>query len=516
MERYPFYIAGSEIFEGDGEINVVNPATGEAFATVPRASAEQVDEAVTKADSAFQPWSSASPFTRGKILRKAAAIVRERAVCIASLMTREQGKPYSEALGEVGKGADILVYYAEEGERVYGRVIQAPDGPMFRSEVIYQPIGVAAAISPWNYPVELLAWKIGGALAAGCTLVAKVPSETPLNALAFARCVMDAGLPEGVLSAIAGPGRTVGAALVRHPLVRKVAFTGSTAVGREVLRSTADSFKKVSLELGGSLPMLVFADCDLDLAVGGALRRSFRNMGQICIAVNRIFIQRPVYEQFVELLWSAAEKLTIGDGFGEGVDLGPMCTIAGLETVKRHVADAVAKGARLITGGGPPAYVIPSGGPSAHMVPTDGPPAFMVPTNGPLSDVIPTGGKYANGLFYSPTVLADTTPDMLIMREETFGPVVGAAPFDDEDEAVERANDTPYGLAAIVYTKNINTAHNTAMRIRAGNVSVNNPDPGVINAPYGGWQDSGFGCEHGPEGLMEYLHTKHIRTRYKE
>ena len=479
MDVYPFYIAGSEIYKGDGEITVTNPANGEVIATVPSASAGQVDEAVRKAGAAFPAWSASSPFERGKLLRRAAAITRERAKDIAALMTREQGKPYPEALGEANKGAEILDFYAEEGERVYGRIIHAPDGPSYRSEVIYQPIGVAAAISPWNYPVELLAWKVGGALAAGCTLVAKVPSETPLNALAFARCVLDAGIPEGVLSALAGPGRTTGSMLVKHPMVKKVAFTGSTAVGREVLHATVDAFKKVSVELGGSLPMLVFEDCNMDLAVAGALRRSFRNMGQICIAVNRIYVQRSAYETFVERLGRAAEGLKMGDGFGDGVDIGPMCTAAGLATVKEHVRDAVEKGARLVTGG-----------------------------------AAPEGPEYDNGLFYKPTVLADATPEMLIMREETFGPAVGVAPFDTIGDGIELANDTRYGLAAIVYTSDLNTAHRTATEIRAGNVAINNPDPGVINAPYGGWQDSGFGCEHGPEGLMEYLRIKHIRTRY--
>jgi len=482
---YPFYIAGEEIYAGDGEIPVVNPADGGVFAYVPSATAEQVDHAVLRACEAFPAWSAQAPSGRGRLLRKSAEIVRSRAVDIAAMMTREQGKPYTEALGELNKGAEILEYYAEEGERVYGRIISATDGPSYRSEVIYQPVGVSAAISPWNYPVELLAWKIGGALAAGCPMVIKVPSETPLNALMFARCVLDAGVPGGVLSALAGPGRTVGAQLVRHPLVRKVAFTGSTAVGRDVLRGVADSLKKVSLELGGSLPMLVFDDCDLELAVTGALRRSFRNMGQICIAVNRIYVQRPVYESFVSRLGKAAEGLRIGDGFGDGVDLGPMCTAAGLSVVREHVRDALEKGARLITGGGTPEGA-----------------AFA------------EGGALAKGLFYKPTVLADATREMLIMREETFGPAVGVAPFDTADEAIGLANDTQYGLAAIVYTGSLHTAHKTSMGIRAGNVSINNPDPGVINAPYGGWQDSGFGCEHGPEGLMEYLRIKHIRTRY--
>lgn len=479
MTTHPIYVASAETFEGDGVITVSNPADGEAFAAVPSASPEQVEHAVCAADGAFPGWSALSPFERSALLRRAAGNVRVDNRRIAALMTREQGKPFAEALGEVNKGADILQYYAEEGERVYGRIIPAPEGLDCRSEVIYQPIGVTAAISPWNYPVELLAWKIGAALAAGCTQVAKVPTETPLCALAFVRCVLDAGVPEGVLSALAGPGRVVGAMLTGHRLVRKVAFTGSTAVGREVLRSAAGTLKKVSLELGGSLPMLVFGDCDLDLAVSGALRRSFRNMGQICIAVNRIYVQSSLYETFIERLGKAAQGLKIGDGMAEGVDLGPMCTSRGLNTAKEHVRDAMEKGARLITGGS-----------------------------------APEGEAYARGLFYRPTILADATPDMLIMREETFGPAVGVASFSTLEEAIAGANDTPYGLGAIVYTGSLHTAHVAAMGIRAGNIAINNPDPGVLNAPYGGWLHSGFGCEHGPEGLMEYMLSKHIRTRY--
>jgi succinate-semialdehyde dehydrogenase/glutarate-semialdehyde dehydrogenase len=390
----------------------------------------------------------------------------------------EQGKPLVEAQGEVIKGASILRYYAEEGERVYGRIIANEESDI-ESMVIYQPIGVAAAISPWNYPIELLAWKVGGALAAGCTLVAKLPSETPLSPLAFIRCLADAGIPDGVLNAVTGPGSVIGVMLTSSPVVKKVAFTGSTEVGREVLKSSVGTLKKVSLELGGSLPMIICKDCNLDAAVSGAVRRSFRNMGQICIAINRIYVVREIYDDFIERFAQATKRLVIGNGLTDKCDLGPMCTLSGIKKTISHIQDAVGKGAKVVCGGKRP----------------DGP-------------------KFEKGYFFEPTILRDVDHSMLVMREETFGPLVGVMPFDTLDEAVKLANDTQYGLAAIVFTQDINTARCLCRDIEAGNVAVNNVDAGVINAPYGGWKDSGFGVEHGSEGLYEYLHIKHIRIRY--
>ncbi len=461
--------------KGNGRLEVINPANGKAIALVPAASEEDVEGAINAADRAFIEWSGFTPFKRGEYLRLASHIVTERAEEIARLMTIEQGKPYAEALGEVKKGAEILRYYAEEGERVYGRIIPNAE-PGIESRVIYQPIGVAAAISPWNYPIELLAWKIGGALASGCTIVCKLPSETPLSPLAFTRCVADAGVPRGAVNALTGAGSVVGPLILKDPKVKKVAFTGSTAVGKQVLAESVGTLKKVSLELGGSLPMIVCADCDLEAAAAGAVRRSFRNMGQICIAVNRIYVDRKIYDVFLEKFAGQTRKLRIGDGLTEECDLGPMCTAKGVETVIRHIEDGVKKGARLLCGGKRPA-----------------------------------GEKYEKGFFFEPSILADAGHGMLVMREETFGPLVGVMPFDTVDEAITLANDTVYGLAAIVYTKSLSIAERMARELNTGNVAINNPDAGVMNAPYGGWKDSGFGYEHGPEGIYEYLHAKHIR-----
>ncbi|HHU90533.1 MAG TPA: NAD-dependent succinate-semialdehyde dehydrogenase [Clostridiaceae bacterium] len=463
---------------GNDLLEVVNPATEEVFAHVPKATKEDVQDAVNAADKSYKSWSKLSPFRRGEILRKASEIVISRSKDIGALMTQEQGKPLAEAIGEVNKGAEILRYYAEEGERIYGRIIPNSEDNM-ESRVIYQPVGVAAAISPWNYPIELLAWKLGAALASGCTIVCKLPSETPLSPLAFIECVVEAGVPRGVINALTGAGSVIGTEIIRNPKVKKVAFTGSTATGKHVLKNSVDTLTKVSLELGGSLPMVVCKDCDMELAVAGAVRRSFRNMGQICIAINRIYVHREIYEEFLQKFAEKTQMLSIGNGLAKKCDLGPMCTKKGVETTARHVEDALAKGARLLCGGKKP-----------------------------------EGNEYEKGYFFEPTILADVNHSMLVMTEETFGPLVGVMPFDTIEEAIELANDTEYGLAAMVYTQSLHLAERLAREINAGNIAINNPDAGVINAPYGGWKDSGFGHEHGPEGLYEYLNIKHIRVRY--
>lgn len=479
MKTQPMLVGGEWVTAAGGAtIPVVNPATGETFAQVPSAAVEDVEKAIRAAEAAFPGWAALSPFARGELLRKAAALVLQKVDEIARLMTREQGKPLAEAAGEVEKGAKILRYYAEEGERVYGRIVPNEE-KNFESRVLYQPVGVAGAISPWNYPIELLAWKIGGALAAGCTVIAKLPSETPLSPLAFVQCVVEAGAPAGVVNALTGPGSRIGPVLFASPAVKRIAFTGSTATGRQVLAGCVDSFKKVSLELGGSLPMVVCADCDLDAAVAGAVRRSFRNMGQICIAINRIYVDASIYEEFMTRFARETGKLTMGDGLAKKCDLGPMCTRAGVETAMRHIADAVARGATVAAGGKRPA-----------------------------------GAEYEKGNFFEPTILRDVTHEMAVMREETFGPVVGVMPFATVDEAIRLANDSVYGLAAIVYTRSLGLAHRLAGAINAGNVAINNVDAGVLYAPYGGWKDSGFGHEHGPEGLYEYLQIKHVRVHY--
>ncbi len=479
LKEKKMYIDGSWTDSIKGEkIEIINPATEEFFSTVPKAKREDVKKAINAAEKAFSGWSRLTSIQRGRYLRQASENVAKKSREIAELMTKEEGKPLDEAEGEVMKGADILRYYAEEGERVYGRIIENEEKNI-KSKVIYQPIGVAGAISPWNYPVELLAWKIAGALAAGCTVVAKLPSETPLSPLAFIGCIAQTDLPGGVLNAVTGSGSEIGPVITGSPKVKKIAFTGSTAVGKQVLRNCVDSFKKVSLELGGSLPMIVCEDSQMDKAVEGATYRSYRNMGQICIAVNRIYVHENIYEEFLKKFARKVKSLSIGNGLKGKPDLGPMCTEDGLEKTKEHINDALNKGAQLVYGGEKP-----------------------------------KGEEFQKGYFFKPSILRDVNHDMLVMNEETFGPLVGVMPFKDLDEAIELANDTNYGLAAIGYTESLCKSKRLTKEIQAGNISLNNPSPGVINAPYGGWKDSGFGHEHGPEGLEEYLLTKHVREKY--
>ena len=319
-------------------------------------------------------------------------------------------------------------------------------------------------------------------MAAGCTIVAKPPSLTPLSPLEYWRCLFDAGIPEGVINAITGSGETIGRHLVKSPISRKVAFTGSLEVGLDIQRNLGDTVKKVSLELGGQCPLIVSKNCDLAAAVKGATRRTFRNMGQICIAINRIYVQQEVYEEFLRDFAVETNKLVIGNSLiKEGCDLGPMASQEGLRKIKNHVEDALSKDARLICGG-----------------------------------KRPEGAEYQKGYFYEPTILADTNHEMLVMTEETFGPVVGVMPYGSFGDAIDLANTTPYGLAAYVYTNDLHEMNTAAQKLEAGSVAVNNVDAGIMNAPYGGWKQSGIGHEHGHEGLEEYLNLKHIRIRYRE
>jgi succinate-semialdehyde dehydrogenase/glutarate-semialdehyde dehydrogenase len=462
-------------------IEVINPATEEAFARVPKATQEEVMQALKAAERAFPEWAKLSSEERGVYLWQASNIVEERKEEIGQLLTREQGKPLKEAMEEIQKAIDMLRYYAEEGKRVYGQIIPNKD-PQFQSFVIRQPIGVVAAISPWNYPVELLGWKVAAALAGGCTIVAKPPSLTPLSPLKFLECLFDAGLPRGVMNAVTGSGDTVGRQLVQSPITKKIAFTGSTEVGKDILSNITTSIKKISLELGGHCPLIICKNCDLSSAVKGAVRRSFRNMGQICIAINRIYVDEAIHDDFLERSIEETRKLIIGNGLEKiPCDLGPMASKEGLTKTRQHIEDALTKGARLACGG-----------------------------------KRPEGSEFQKGYFFEPTILSHVHHEMLLMKEETFGPVVGTMAFRDLEEAIRLANATPYGLAAYAYTNHLNEAAKIYRELEAGSVAINNVDAGIINAPYGGWKQSGIGYEHGHEGLEEYLHLKHIRIQYQE
>jgi succinate-semialdehyde dehydrogenase/glutarate-semialdehyde dehydrogenase len=457
-------------------LEVDNPADRSIIGHVPMGGAAEANAALEAASRAFPAWSRTAGSERAKLLQKAAALVQERRETLARLLTLEQGKPLPDARKEIDGAAETLRFYAEEAKRIGGE-IAPPNAANARSFVIRQPLGVVAAVVPWNYPVSLLAWKVAPALAAGCTVVAKPPSETPMAALEFVRAIHDAGLPAGVINAVTGPSAEVGMALVRNPLSQMVTFTGSTATGIDIFREAAPTLKKLNLELGGQTAMLVFADADIDKAITDGVKRSFRNAGQVCNGINRIYVQSSIAREFTQRFVQATEKLRVGNGFDDPApDVGPMLNDAGLERVQAHVDDAVSLGATLAIGGAPLA-----------------------------------GGAYAAGRFYAPTVLTDTTADMRVMQEETFGPVVGISTFDTVDDAIAAANSTPFGLVTYLYATNVNTIFRASEGIESGTVAVNNVAPDSFYAPYGGWKQSGLGVELSTHGLEEFQRIKHIR-----
>ena len=474
MHLSHMFINGEEVSSRSGKVEIIyNPANQEPVAEVSMGSRQDAKIALEAAKQAFPLWSKTSSQERGRVLHAAAVLVRERADGIAQLLTKEQGKPLKNAKMEVMSSADVLDYYAEEGKRNYGEWIVSPHS---RSIVIRQPVGVAALITPWNFPVDLLAWKVAPCLAAGCTFVAKPPSKAPLAATEFVRAVCDAGLPPGSANVVHGPGSEVGAELVENPISRKIAFTGETKTGRWIMAHAAIHIKRVSLELGGQSPFLVCEDADLQAAAAAAAQRAFSNMGQICISVNRIYVAEEVAEQFTEELVKRAEHLKIGNGLEPDVDLGPMFSLNQRDKTREHVADALAKGAGLLLGGREP-----------------------------------EGRLYEKGFFFLPTILDKADHRMRVMREETFGPVAPIMKFKTVDEAIHLANDTEYGLAAYIFTNNLNTAIYASERMDAGGVGVNVNNVVEMQAPFGGWKQSGLGRELGHYGLEAYLETKHIR-----
>jgi succinate-semialdehyde dehydrogenase/glutarate-semialdehyde dehydrogenase len=476
LKRVQMLIGGMwmEGFSGERAL-IHNPATGEPVAEVPIGGREEARMALEAAQRAFPEWASTSAETRAALLHQAAALMRERVEELSRWLTLEQGKPIRDSRKEILMAAEVFDYYAEEGKRIFGEWI--PTGSQhIRSWVIRQPIGVAAVIAPWNYPVELLAWKIAPALAAGCTVVAKPASAAPIAASEMIRALHDAGLPPGTINLVLGPGRTVGAELVENPISRKIAFTGETETGRWIMEKAAHHIKRVSLELGGQSPMIVCRDADLEKAVAAAVRRAFSNMGQICISVNRIYVAEEIAEVFIKKFVERTRSLRIGNGLDPDVELGPMFSEEVRQKTRDHIADAVSKGARVLYGG--------------HE---------------------PDGEEFARGYFFLPTVLVDVDHSMRVMREETFGPVAPIMRFRTIDEAIALANDSPYGLAAYVFTRDLTTAFYVAERLEAGGVGVNINDVAELQAPFGGWKESGLGRELGRWGLESYLELKHIR-----
>lgn len=472
------FIDGAWRIGAGGRIAVENPATGEVVGQIAAATPDEVDAAVAAARRAFRGWADLPARERSAALHRLGRAIEPEADGLAQVMTLEQGKPLNEARGEILKLAEACRFYAEEAVRVHGEIVPNAD-TAYQSLVVREPIGVVGAITPWNYPAELVGWKLCAALAAGCTIVIKPAELTPFTALAIARMAERASIPSGVVNVVTGSGSSVGQALVDHPDVDKIAFTGSSRVGLHIQRS-CPTIKRMSLELGCNCPMVVTASADIDTAVKGTVRRAFRNMGQICIAINRVYVARAIHDDFVSRLAKAAEALSIGNGIEHpDADLGAMASAEPLEKTRLHLADALEKGAELVTGGSKP-----------------------------------EGATFERGHFFRPTIVAGCTHAMKVMTEETFGPLIGVMAFDRLEEAVTLANDTPYGLAAYVYAKDMDEVRHLSARLDFGNVAVNNVDAGIMNAPYGGRKQSGVGYEHGREGMLEYMNFKHVRIRY--
>lgn len=479
MTTRQLYIDGSWRASGsDARATVTDPATSEPVGDTAVATPADVAAAVEAAVRARDGWRRTHPDERAAILHRTADLVEARIGDIARLLTLEQGKPLVDATKEIRFGVEVLRYYAEQGRRVGGS-LRPSSRPDVKSVVGYEPVGVVGAIVPWNYPVDLYCWKVPPALAAGCPVVAKPPVETPLAIGEVVRCFEEAGLPPGVLADLPG-GADVGQALVAHPDVRLITITASTATGRNVMRTAADGIKRVSLELGGHTPLVVLDDADVETAAAGALRRSYSNMGQICISVNRVLVADRLADDFVDALASDTARLELGHGIDEGVAYGPVLDDRVIDRVQQHVDDAVSRGGRLVVGGDRP-----------------------------------DGERYAGGSFYLPTVLDDVPLDARVLNEETYGPVAAVHRCRSDAELLEQANALPYGLAAYVYSNDLERAWAFADELEAGGVGINVNDVTELQAPFGGWKLSGLGRELGPEGLQTYLETKHVRMRVR-
>ncbi len=469
--RQQCYIDGKWVATSVGDsIDVTNPATGEVLGSVPSLGADETRAAIEAAASALPLWRSQTGKERSALMMRFYSLMMENQEDLAVLMTAEQGKPLAESRGEIAYSASFIQWFAEEAKRVYGDVIPGHQ-PDRRIVVLKQPVGVVASITPWNFPSAMLARKIGPALAAGCTIVCKPASQTPLSALALGELAERAGVPAGVLNIVTGPAREIGAELTANPLVRKLTFTGSTQIGKLLLEQCAGTVKKVSMELGGNAPFIVFEDADLDAAVQGAIAAKYRNTGQTCVCANRILIQDAVYDEFASRFTEAVMRLRVGNALQGDVDQGPLIDAAAVEKVEEHIADAVGKGARVLAG----------------------------------------GNRHALGqTFFEPTVLSEVKPSMNVAREETFGPLAPLFRFQTEAEAVQMANDTEFGLAAYFYTRDLGRSWRVSEALEYGIVGLNT---GIIStevAPFGGIKESGLGREGSKYGIDDYLEVKYL------
>jgi len=455
----------------DGRVfDVTDPATGGRIASVPLMAEADTEAAVAAAEAALRPWRKRTAKDRAAVLTRWAHLMTEHAEELAELLTTEQGKPLAEARGEINYAISFLTFYAAEGQRVRGELIPATSEDS-RIMVLRQPIGVVGCITPWNFPAAMITRKAAPALAAGCTVVLKPAEQTPLSALAIAELGQRAGLPAGVLNVITGDAPAIGRTLCASPAVRLISFTGSTEVGKLLSAQCADTVKRLTLELGGNAPFLVFEDADLDAAVTAAVLSKYRHSGQTCVCTNRFLVQESIVGEFTDRFAAAVGKLAVGDGRQSGVDVGPLIDADGLAKVAAHVEDAVAKGARLLVGGGPHAL---------------------------------------GGTFFQPTVLADVTPRMRVMREETFGPVAAISSFDTEESAVALANDTHTGLAGYFFTRDLGRAWRVAEALEVGMVGLNTGFLSVEVAPFGGVKESGLGREGSHHGIEDFLETKFV------
>ncbi|MCX8999362.1 NADP-dependent succinate-semialdehyde dehydrogenase [Rhizobiaceae bacterium BDR2-2] len=456
--------------EGRASIAVNDPATGETIGHVPKLGAAETKAAIDVAQKVQKEWAARTAKERSATLRKWFELMMENQDDLGRILTREQGKPLAEAKGEIAYGASFIEWFAEEARRIYGEVVPGHQQDK-RILVIKQPVGVVAAVTPWNFPNAMITRKAGPAFAAGCAMVLKPASQTPFSAIALAILGERAGLPKGLFSVVTGSAREIGGELTANPLIRKLTFTGSTEVGIELYRQSAPTIKKLSLELGGNAPFIVFDDADLDAAVEGAIIAKFRNNGQTCVCANRIYVQDGVYDAFADKLAAAVGKLKIGNGFDEGVVLGPLIDTAAKEKVEEHIADAVAKGAKVTSGGKPHAL---------------------------------------GGTFFEATILADVTKDMAVAREETFGPLAPLFRFRDEADVIAQANDTEFGLASYFYATDLARVFRVAEALEYGMVGVNTGLISTAEAPFGGVKLSGLGREGSRHGIEDFVEMKYL------
>ena len=453
---------------GASAIDVTNPVDERVVGSVPKLGAKETRQAIIAAEKAQKLWAKRTAKDRAGIMRKWFTLMMENQEDLAQILTSEQGKPLTESRGEIAYGASFIEWFAEEARRIYGEVVPVPFANG-RAVVIRQPVGVIAAITPWNFPNAMITRKAGAALAAGCTMVVKPASETPLSALAMAELGERAGIPAGVFSVVTGSAREIGAEMTSNPIVRGLTFTGSTEIGRLLMQQCAPTIKKMGLELGGNAPFIVFDDADLDAAVAGAMASKYRNNGQTCVCANRILVQEGVYDAFAAKLAAAVGKLRVGNGAGDGITTGPLINAAAVKKVEEHIADAIANGGKVTL-----------------------------------------GGKAMGGNFFEPTIITGVTSAMAVAREETFGPVAPLFSFKTEEEAIEMANATEFGLACYFYTRDIGRVWRVGEALEYGMVGINEGIISTAEAPFGGVKESGLGREGSHHGLEEYLEIKYM------